>query len=69
MIVVTIGLGLVAFVERRDQVSADVLGDIGVSLVSTFEKSGAGALQEQARRYEKQLKGNIFIYQENGRPL
>lgn len=69
MIVVAIGLGVVDFVEDRDQVSADVLGDIGVSLVSTYEKSGTSALQEQARQYEQQLQGSIFIYQENGRPL
>ncbi|MCO4784452.1 HAMP domain-containing sensor histidine kinase [Marinomonas atlantica] len=69
MVVVAIGLGVVDFVEDRDQVSADVLGDIGVSLVSTYEKSGTTALQEQARQYEQQLQGSIFIYQENGRPL
>lgn len=69
MIVVAIGLGVVDFVEDRDQVSADALGDIGVSLVSTYEKSGTSALQEQARQYEQQLQGSIFIYQENGRPL
>ncbi|SBS33092.1 Sensor protein CpxA [Marinomonas aquimarina] len=69
MVVVAIGLGVVDFVEDRNQVSADVLGDIGVSLVSTYEKSGTSALQEQARRFEKQLQGSIFIYQENGRPL
>lgn len=69
ILVVSIGLGVVDFVEERDQVSADVLGDIGVSLVSTYEKSGTKALQEQANRYEQQLQGSIFIYQENGRPL
>lgn len=69
MVVVAIGLGVVDFVKDRDQVSADVLGDIGVSLVSTYEKSGTSALQEQARSFEKQLQGSIFIYQENGRPL
>ncbi|MBJ7551808.1 HAMP domain-containing sensor histidine kinase [Marinomonas ostreistagni] len=69
MVVVAIGLGVVSFVQDKDQVSADVLGDVGVDLVSIYEKSGASELQAQARIYEQQLQGSIYIYQENGRPL
>ncbi len=69
MVVVAIGLGVVDFVQDKDQVSADVLGDVGVDLVSIYEKSGTSELQAQARIYEQQLQGSIYIYQENGRPL
>ncbi|MBM6549740.1 HAMP domain-containing sensor histidine kinase [Marinomonas ostreistagni] len=69
MVVVTIGLGIVNFVQDQDEVSADLLGDVGVTLVSTYESSGVGALEEEAAKYEKKLQGSIFIYQENGRPL
>lgn len=69
MVVVTIGLGIVHFLQDQDEVSADLLGDVGVTLVSTYESKGVSALEEQAATYEKKLQGSIFIYQENGRPL
>ena len=69
MVVVAIGLGVVSFLNDKDQVSADILGDVGVDLVSIYEKSGASELQAQARIYEQQLQGSIYIYQENGLPL
>ncbi len=69
IVVVAIGLGVVDFIEDRNQVSADVLGDIGVTLVSVYEEEGADALTDQAQRFEKRLDGSIYIYQENGKPL
>lgn len=69
IVVVVIGLGVVDFVEDRNQVSADVLGDIGVTLVSVYEEDGSEALTSQAQKFEKRLDGSIYIYQENGKPL
>ncbi|RDL43012.1 two-component sensor histidine kinase [Marinomonas piezotolerans] len=69
MIVVAIGLGVVDFVEGRNEVSADVLGDVGVTLVSVYETKGADALMTQAQKFEKELGGSLYIYQENGKPL
>lgn len=69
MVVVTIGLGIVDFVQDQDEVSADLLGDVGVTLVSTYESGGLSALEEQAAQFENKLQGNIYIYQENGSPL
>lgn len=69
IVVVVIGLGVVDFVEDRNQVSADVLGDIGVTLVSVYEEDGSDALISQAQKFEKRLDGSIYIYQENGKPL
>lgn len=69
IVVVALGLGVVDFMEGRNKVSADLLGDVGVDLVSVYEKDGMTSLMEKARKYERELQGIIFIYQENGRPL
>ncbi|MGO3406179.1 HAMP domain-containing sensor histidine kinase [Marinomonas sp.] len=68
-VVVSIGLGIVEFVQKHNQVSADLLGDIGVQLVAGYEKFGLAALKGEAEKAEKRLSGNIYLYQENGRPL
>lgn len=68
-VVVSIGLTIVQFVQRHNQVSADLLGDIGVQLVAGYEKFGIAALREEAEKAEKRLSGQIYLYQENGRPL
>lgn len=69
IIVVSIGLGLVEFLQKRNQVSADVLGDVGVQLVAGYEKFGIVALQEETKKAEKRLSGTIYLYKENGLPL
>lgn len=69
IIVVSIGLVLVEFVQKRNQVSADVLGDVGVQLVAGYEKFGIIALQEETKKAEKRLSGSIYLYKENGLPL
>ena len=69
IVVVSVGLGLVQFVQKRNQVSADLLGDVGVQLVAGYEKFGIETLQEEADKAEKTLSGTIYLYQENGRPL
>ncbi len=69
IVVVSVGLGLVQFVQKRNQVSADLLGDVGVQLVAGYEKFGIERLQEEAEEAEKKLAGTIYLYQENGRPL
>ncbi|REG81635.1 sensor histidine kinase [Marinomonas pollencensis] len=69
IVVVSIGLGIVQFVQKQNQVSADLLGDIGVQLVAGYEKFGLAALKSEAEKAEKRLSGNIYLYQENGRPL
>ncbi|SBS30116.1 Sensor protein CpxA [Marinomonas spartinae] len=68
-VVVSIGLTIVQFVQKHNQVSADLLGDIGVQLVAGYEKFGLESLKEEARKAEKRLSGSIYLYQENGRPL
>lgn len=69
IIVVSIGLGMVQFIQKRNQVSADLLGDVGVQLVAGYEKFGIVSLQEETKKAEKRLSGTIYLYQENGRPL
>ncbi|MGB0783026.1 MAG: ATP-binding protein [Marinomonas sp.] len=69
IVVVSIGLGMVQFIQKRNQVSADVLGDVGVQLVAGYEKFGVASLKEEAKKAEKRLSGTIYLYQENGRPL
>ncbi|MBJ7537552.1 HAMP domain-containing sensor histidine kinase [Marinomonas transparens] len=69
IVVVSIGLGTIQFIQKRNQVSADVLGDVGVQLVAGYEKFGIQVLQEAMKRAEKRLSGTIYLYQENGRPL
>ncbi|WP_339721783.1 HAMP domain-containing sensor histidine kinase [Marinomonas primoryensis] len=69
IIVVSIGLGMVQFIQKRNQVSADLLGDVGVQLVAGYEKFGITSLQEETKKAEKRLSGTIYLYQENGRPL
>ncbi|ETI61256.1 HAMP domain-containing sensor histidine kinase [Marinomonas profundimaris] len=69
IVVVSIGLGMVQFIQKRNQVSADVLGDVGVQLVAGYEKFGITSLQEETKKAEKRLSGSIYLYQENGRPL
>ncbi|WP_133011112.1 HAMP domain-containing sensor histidine kinase [Marinomonas flavescens] len=68
-VVVSIGLTIVEFVQKHNQVSADLLGDIGVQLVAGYEKFGLAALKEEAEKAEKRLSGSIYLYQENGKPL
>jgi len=68
-VVVSIGLAIVQFVQKHNQVSADLLGDIGVQLVAGYEKFGLAALKEEAEKAEQRLSGSIYLYQENGRPL
>lgn len=68
-VVVSIGLTIVQFVQKHNQVSADLLGDIGVQLVAGYEKFGVESLKEEARKAEKRLSGSIYLYQENGHPL
>tara|TARA_R110001632_G_scaffold7382_1_gene29273 strand:- start:36285 stop:37592 length:1308 start_codon:yes stop_codon:yes gene_type:complete len=69
IVVVSIGLGMVQFIQKRNQVSADLLGDVGVQLVAGYEKFGITSLQEETKKAEKRLSGTIYLYQENGRPL
>jgi signal transduction histidine kinase len=69
IVVVSIGLGMVQFIQKRNQVSADLLGDVGVQLVAGYEKFGITSLQEETKKVEKRLSGTIYLYQENGRPL
>jgi len=69
IVVVSIGLGMVQFIQKRNQVSADLLGDVGVQLVAGYEKFGITSLQEETKKAEKKLSGTIYLYQENGRPL
>ena len=69
IIVVSIGLGMVQLIQKRNQVSADLLGDVGVQLVAGYEKFGITSLQEETKKAEKRLSGTIYLYQENGRPL
>jgi two-component system sensor histidine kinase CpxA len=69
IVVVSIGLGMVQFIQKRNQVSADLLGDVGVQLVAGYEKFGITSLQEETKKVEKRLFGTIYLYQENGRPL
>lgn len=69
LIVVSIGFGVVKLIQKRDQVSADVLGEVGVELVTVFENFGVAALSDKARKFEKELDGKLFLYQENGVPL
>ncbi|KZN15406.1 HAMP domain-containing sensor histidine kinase [Marinomonas sp. TW1] len=69
IIVVSIGLGMVHFIQKQNQVSADLLGDIGVQLVSSYEQFGVESLEEETAKAEKRLSGSIYLYQENGRPL
>ncbi|MGJ8646735.1 MAG: ATP-binding protein [Marinomonas colpomeniae] len=69
IIVVSIGLGMVHFIQKRNQVSADLLGDIGVQLVAGYEKFGITSLETETEKAEKKLAGTIYLYQENGRPL
>ncbi|MBU1294869.1 MAG: HAMP domain-containing protein [Gammaproteobacteria bacterium] len=69
IVVVSIGLAMVQFIQKRNQVSADLLGDVGVQLVAGYEKFGITSLQEETKKAEKRLSGTIYLYQENGRPL
>ncbi|MFT2099373.1 ATP-binding protein [Marinomonas sp. 2405UD66-6] len=69
IVVVSIGLGMVQFIQKRNQVSADVLGDVGVQLVAGYEKFGLKSLETEVEKAEKRLSGTIYLYQENGRPL
>lgn len=69
IVVVSIGLGMVQFIQKRNQVSADLLGDVGVQLVAGYEKFGITSLQEEVMKAEEKLSGTIYLYQENGRPL
>ena len=69
IVVVSIGLGMVQFIQKRNQVSADLLGDVGVQLVAGYEKFGIDSLQKETEKAEKRLSGTIYLYQENGRPL
>lgn len=69
IVVVSIGLGMVQFIQKRNQVSADLLGDVGVQLVAGYEKFGIASLKEETKKAEKRLSGTIYLYQENGRPL
>jgi signal transduction histidine kinase len=69
IVVVSVGLGMVQFIQKRNQVSADLLGDVGVQLVAGYEKFGITSLQEETKKAEKRLSGTIYLYQENGRPL
>ncbi|MCB5161404.1 HAMP domain-containing sensor histidine kinase [Marinomonas algarum] len=69
IVVVSIGLGMVQFIQKRNQVSADLLGDVGVQLVAGYEKFGLTSLEEETKKAEKRLSGTIYLYQENGRSL
>ena len=69
IVVISIGFGVVKLIQNRDQVSADVLGDVGVQLVSVYETLGVQPLREMAHKFEKKLSGKLFLYQENGLPL
>lgn len=69
IVVVSIGLGMVQFIQKRNQVSADLLGDVGVQLVAGYEKFGLASLQEETKKAEKRLSGTIYLYQENGSSL
>ena len=69
IVVVSVGLGMVQFIQKRNQVSADLLGDVGVQLIAGYEKFGITSLQEETKKAEKRLSGTIYLYQENGRPL
>lgn len=69
IVVVSVGLGMVQFIQKRNQVSADVLGDVGVQLVAGYEKFGLKSLETEVEKAEKRLSGTIYLYQENGRPL
>lgn len=69
IVVVSIGLGIVQFVQERNQVSADLLGEVGVQLVAGYERFGMPSLQEETIKAEKKLSGTIYLYQENGRSL
>ncbi|WP_191603118.1 HAMP domain-containing sensor histidine kinase [Marinomonas algicola] len=66
IVVVSIGFGVVKLIQRPLQVSADVLGDVGVQLVTAYEKLGEVPIKELAKKYEQQLSGKLFLYQENG---
>lgn len=69
IVVVSLGLGTVQFVQNRNQVSADLLGDVGVQLVAGYEKFGKEYLLKEARKAEEKLMGVIYLYRENGLPL
>ena len=69
IVVISIGFGVVKLIQNRDQVSADVLGEVGVQLVSVYETLGVQPLREMAHKFEKKLTGKLFLYQENGLPL
>ncbi|GAB3482620.1 hypothetical protein GCM10027340_16010 [Marinomonas epiphytica] len=59
----------VQFVQNRNQVSSSVLGDVGVQLVSGYEKHGLEHLRAEANKAEKKLFGRIYLYKENGTTL
>ncbi|MGR0278775.1 sensor histidine kinase [Marinomonas dokdonensis] len=69
IVVVSLGLGTVQFVQNRNQVSADLLGDVGVQLVAGYEKFGKEYLVKEAKKAEQKLMGVIYLYRENGLPL
>ncbi len=61
IVVVSIGLGMVQFIQKRNQVSADLLGDVGVQLVAGYEKFGITSLQEETKKRRRDCLV-LFIY-------